>query len=125
MLAALESGWVADEIHRAAWEWQRQVESGERVIVGVNRFADDEPATAPPFRPDPEVERARAERLAAWRAQRDAVAVDESLARLETTARGSDNLVPPILEALRRRATLGEVCDTLRGVFGTHRPGGS
>ncbi len=123
MLAAIGSGWVAEEIHRAAWEWQRQVESGERVIVGVNRFADDEPPAAPPFRPDPAVERERAQRLAEWRAHRDAWEVDASLERLERAARGSENLVPPILEALKRRATLGEVCDTLRGVFGTHRPG--
>jgi methylmalonyl-CoA mutase N-terminal domain/subunit len=131
MLAAIRSGWVQERIHEAAYEWQREVESGARVIVGVNRFADEEPdprapragAPAPPFTPDPAVERGRAELLAAWRAQRDAVAVDDALAALERAARGSANLVPPILEALERRATLGEVCDTLRGVFGTHRPG--
>jgi len=125
MLAAIRSGWVADEIHRAAWEWQREVESGARVIVGVNRFADEEQPVPPPFRPDPAVERERADFLAKWRAQRDAAAVDAALARLERAARGSTNLVPPVLEALVRRATLGEVCDTLRGVFGTHRPGQS
>ena len=99
------------------------MESGERVVVGVNRFGDERTPAAPPFRPDPEVERQRAEALTAWRAQRDAVAVDDALARLERAARGSENLVPPILEALKHRATLGEVCDTMREVFGTYQPG--
>ncbi|MBI5711666.1 MAG: methylmalonyl-CoA mutase [Candidatus Eisenbacteria bacterium] len=123
MLEAIRSGWVQEEIHRSAYRWQREVESGARVIVGVNRFAGEEPAAAPPFTPDPAVERERAGRLAAWRAGRDVIAVDESLARLERGARGSENLVPLILDALKRRATLGEVCDTLRGVFGVYRPG--
>jgi len=131
MLAAIRSGWVQERIHQAAYEWHREVESGARVIVGVNRLADEEPdprapragAPAPPFTPDPAVEGERAATLAAWRAQRDAVAVGDALARLEQAARGSVNLVPPILDALKRHATLGEVCDTLRGVFGTHHPG--
>jgi methylmalonyl-CoA mutase N-terminal domain/subunit len=123
MLAAIRSGWVQEQIHRAAYEWHKQVESGARVTVGVNRFADEEPPVAPPFTPDPAVERERAALLAAWRAQRDAVSVDDALRRLERGARGSENLVPPILAALTKRATLGEVCDTLRGVFGTYRPG--
>ncbi len=124
MLAAIRSGWVQAQIHGAAYEWHKQVEAGARVIVGVNRYADERPPVPPPFRPDPAVERARAELLAGWRAHRDAIAVDEALARLERAARGSENLMPPILEALVRRATLGEVCDTLRGVFGTYEPGG-
>ncbi len=123
MLEAIRAGWVQEEIHRSAYRWQQEVESGARVIVGVNRFADEEPPAAPSFTPDPAVERERAERLAAWRAGRDVIAVDESLARLERGARGSENLVPLILAALKQRATLGEVCDALRGVFGVYRPG--
>jgi len=123
MLEAIRAGWVQEEIHRAAYRWQKEVESGERVIVGVNRFADDAPAAAPPFRPDPRVERARSKFLASWRAQRSAAPVKKALARLDRAARGSENLVPPILEALQARATLGEVCDAMRAVFGTYRPG--
>ncbi len=123
MLAAIESGWVQQQIHEAAYRWQREVESGERIVVGVNRFADDSPATAPPFTPDPEVEDARAAFLGHWRGQREAAPFAESLARLGRAARGSENLVPLILAALTHHATLGEVCDTLREVWGSYRPG--
>ncbi|HUK62018.1 MAG TPA: methylmalonyl-CoA mutase family protein, partial [Dongiaceae bacterium] len=123
MLAAIESGWVQEQIHRAAYRWQREVESGERVIVGVNRFVEGAPPAAPPFRPDPAVERERAAELERWRAGRDAGACGAALAALERAARGTDNLLPPILAALTARATLGEVCDTMRRVFGVHRPG--
>ncbi len=124
MLPAIESGWVQQQIHEAAYRWQREVESGERVVVGVNRFTQDEAPAAPPFKPDAAVERDRAAFLARWRSQRDAAAATATLDRLERAARGSDNLMPPILEALRARVTLGEVCDALRAVFGTHQPGG-
>jgi methylmalonyl-CoA mutase N-terminal domain/subunit len=123
MLAAIESGWVQQRIHEAAYQWHREVESGGRVIVGVNRYATEEPPAAPPFKPDPGVEAGRAEFLAGWRAERDAARVRETLERLERGARGHDNLIPLMLDALVAHATLGEVCDTLRGVFGVHRPG--
>ncbi len=123
MLAAIGAGWVQDEIHRAAYRWQREVESGERVVVGVNRYADGGEAPPPPFEHDPEVEEARVRDLAAWRDQRDGARTRGALDALARTARGDGNLMPPILEALVARATLGEVCDTLRAVFGVHRPG--
>jgi methylmalonyl-CoA mutase N-terminal domain/subunit len=123
MLHAIETGWVSDQIHEAAYQWHREVESGARVVVGVNRFAQDAETPPPPFRPDPAVERERAAMLAAWRDQRNPEAARAALARLERAARGDANLMPTILDALRARATLGEVCDTMRGVFGTHRPG--
>ncbi|MEO5617797.1 MAG: methylmalonyl-CoA mutase family protein [Candidatus Eisenbacteria bacterium] len=124
MLEAIRSGWVQEQIHEAAYRWQREVETGERVVVGVNRFA--EVATSPPsFRHDPSVERERARFLAEWRTQRNAWAAAGALKRIEAAARGSENLMPPILDALKARATLGEVCDTLRDVFGVHRPGES
>ena len=124
MLEAIRQGWVQQQIHEAAYRWQREVESGERVVVGVNRFAESEPAASAPFRHDPRVEAERARLLAGWRAERPA-AVSAALARLERAARGSENLMPPILEALKARATLGEVCDVMRGVFGVHQPGSS
>jgi methylmalonyl-CoA mutase N-terminal domain/subunit len=123
MLQAIADGWVQEQIHAAAYHWQRDVESGARVVVGVNQFSDDQPVPAPPFQHDPQVERARAEMLADWRAARDRVACDAALLKLDAAARGTTNLVPPILAALTARATLGEVCDGLRAVFGVHRPG--
>ena len=123
MLAAIASGWVAQQIHEAAYRWHREVEAGERVVVGVNMFATGEATPPPPFTPDPATERERAGFLAAWRAERNAKEANTALARLERGAHGDDNLMPLILDALVKRATLGEVCDTLRGVFGVHRPG--
>ena len=99
------------------------MESGERIVVGVNRFVEDEQPAAPPHRHDPSVGTDRARLLADWRAQRDRPRCEAALARIERVARGTDNLMPPILEALVAHATLGEVCDVLRGVFGVHRAG--
>jgi len=123
MLAAIASGWVQAQIHEAAYRWQREVEAGERVIVGVNRFADAEPPAAPPFKPDARVERERAAFLAAWRSERDGAACKAALTRLTRGARGSENLIPLILDALEAHATLGEVCDALRSEFGVYKPG--
>ncbi len=125
MLEAIASGWVQSQIHQAAYQWQRDVESGARVVVGVNRFVDDAPLAAPPFSQDPAVERDRARFLADWRASRPAATVEQALAAVTRTARGTDSLLPPILAALTARATLGEVCDAMRDVFGVHRPGES
>jgi methylmalonyl-CoA mutase N-terminal domain/subunit len=123
MQAAIADGWVQQQIHEAAYRWQKDVESGERVVVGVNKFAEPEPVPPPPFQHDPRVEEERRAFLAAWRNERDAARCAESLARVERTARGRENLVQPILEALVARATLGEVCDVMRGVFGVYEPG--
>ncbi len=123
MLPAIAEGWVQEQIHEAAYRWQRDVESGARVVVGVNKHSDQAPVPPPPFRHDPGVEEARSEFLADWRASRDRVACDAALLKLDAAARGTANLVPPILAALTVRATLGEVCDTMRAVFGVHRPG--
>ena len=123
MLAAIASGWVSEQIHLAAYQWQREVEGGERVVVGVNRFSDGQPAPPPPFAIDPSIERERAGRLRDWRASRAAAPCAAAIGRLVAAARGADNLMPPILGALIARATLGEVCEALRGVFGVHRPG--
>ncbi|MCE9628075.1 MAG: methylmalonyl-CoA mutase, partial [Candidatus Eisenbacteria bacterium] len=97
MLQAIADGWVQDQIHEAAYLWQRDVESGDRVVVGVNKFGDNAPIPAPPFSIDPAVERQRAEFLREWRASRDGNACDAALLKLDAAARGTANLVPPIL----------------------------
>ena len=93
------------------------------MVVGVNKFGDDRAVPPPPFQHDPDVERRRARFLAEWRSSRNRGACEGALKKLETAARGTANLVPPILAALGAKATLGEVCDTMRKVFGVHRPG--
>ena len=123
MLAAIKSGFVQEQIHEAAYQWHREVESGARTVVGVNRYADGAAPGPPPFRPDPGIEADRIAFLAQWRGDRDPAAALGALAGLERAARGRDNLVPHILAAMNAHATLGEVCDTLRGVFGVHHPG--
>jgi len=98
------------------------VESGERIFVGVNRFTEgDEPAMRPPDTVDPDLAIAR---LAAWRGQRDQATVDRALADVETAARGTENMMGPLGAALRQGATVGEVSDAMRRVFGTWDPAG-
>ena len=121
MLSAIESGWVQRQIHESAYRWHREVESGERMVVGVNTLVEDRSRPVPPFKPDPKIERSRTRMLAAWRSERPKEPCARALASLERAARGSDNLMPPILEALHARATLGEVCDAMRRVFGTYK----
>jgi methylmalonyl-CoA mutase N-terminal domain/subunit len=121
-VAAIEAGFYQEAIHEAAYRIQRGIETGERIVVGVNRFVDD--AIKPvELQRISEVETARQlERLREVRAARDRASVDEALRRIEETARGTGNLLPPMREALRARATLGEVSDVLRRVFGEYRP---
>ncbi len=118
---AIENGFVQREIHESAYEHQRLVDEGRRVIVGVNRFVVEEEPTYDYLRIDTEVEAEQIRRLQRVREERDARAVDERLEELRQAALGSDNLVPFILDAVRAYATLGEICGVLREVFGEYR----
>jgi methylmalonyl-CoA mutase N-terminal domain/subunit len=121
-VAAIEQGYYQSEIHEAAYRIQRGIEDGDRVVVGVNRFVEAEEGPVELQRiSEKDVERQIA-RVRALRADRDRAAVDRTLAGVAETARGTGNLLPPMKEALRVRATLGEVSDALRGVFGEYRP---
>ncbi|MBI1896738.1 MAG: methylmalonyl-CoA mutase [Acidobacteria bacterium] len=121
MLAAIENGYVQAEIHRAAYEYQRKIDSGEIAVVGVNRFVSEEKGDIGIFRLDPELERRQVERLRELRVSRSAASLCSALRRLEAAARGSDNLMPHMLEAVAAYATVGEISDTLRRVFGEYR----
>ncbi len=121
-LAAIESGFINNEIQTAAYLYQRAVESGEQVIVGVNRFTIEEDAQPEILRVDPAIEAAQHERLAALRASRDNERVAALRARLADAARGRDNLMPLIIACVDADVTTGEVCSTLREVFGEYRP---
>jgi methylmalonyl-CoA mutase, N-terminal domain len=118
---AIEAGYYQDEIHEAAFRIQRGIETGDRVVVGVNRFVDAESKVVELQGISAEETARQVERLADLRAARDQGAVDVALAEVEATARGTGNLLPPMREALRVRATLGEVSDALRAVFGEYR----
>ncbi|MGH3477747.1 MAG: methylmalonyl-CoA mutase family protein, partial [Nocardioidaceae bacterium] len=121
-VAAIEHGFQKNEIEKAAYQLAKEVDEGERVVVGVNRFQLDEEEPYEPLRVDPAIEQQQAERLAKLRADRDGGEVDRRLGELIDAARGTDNVLYPMKEALRARATVGEVCDALRSVWGTYTP---
>ncbi|MEO3775380.1 methylmalonyl-CoA mutase family protein [Micromonospora sp. B11E3] len=119
---AIEAGFQKREIEQSAYRIAQQIDSGERVVVGLNRFTVDADEPYEPLRVDPAIEAAQAERLAKLRAERAAGAVERALAELRVAAEGTQNVLHPMKEALRARATVGEVCGTLRQVWGTYRP---
>ncbi len=121
MLRAIEAGYIKREIQEAAYRYQKEVEEKKRIVVGVNEFRMEEEAAIPVFRVDPMVEKAQRERLGRLRQERDGERVRGSLKHLEEAARGRENLLPPILEAVKAYTTLGEICDVLRSVFGEYR----
>jgi methylmalonyl-CoA mutase, N-terminal domain len=121
-VAAIEAGYYQDEIHEAAYRIQRGVETEERIVVGVNRFVDAVGEPVELQRISAEETARQIERLAELRSARDGSVVDAALTDVEATARGTGNLLPPMRAALRARATLGEVSDALRRVFGEYRP---
>ena len=115
-------GYMQREIQDAAFQWQRDVEDKRRIVVGVNDFVTDDPPPANLFQLDPGVGDALADRLARLRRTRDAGRAARALDALEAGARGRDNLVPLLVEAVEAAATLGEICGRLRAVFGVHQP---
>ena len=120
-LRAIEAGFIQGEIQNAAYEYQRAVESGARIVVGVNRFQMEDGTRIPAFRLDPALEQAQVERLRQVRSSRSQSAVQESLAALTAAARTDQNLMPLILDAAEAYATVGEISDALRTVFGEYR----
>ena len=121
-VAAIEQGFQKSEIERSAYRIALEIDEGERTVVGVNRFRIDEEEPYEPLRVDPQIEVDQCERLAALRADRDNDAVTEALERLKEAARGTDNVLYPMKDALRARATGGEVSHALREVWGTYTP---
>ncbi|MDP1761082.1 MAG: methylmalonyl-CoA mutase family protein [Deltaproteobacteria bacterium] len=119
-VAAIEKGFIQKEIGASAYRFQREIEKGERIIVGLNRFQTHEDKLTGLLKVDPEVGAKQVARLQELKSSRDNAAVQQALAELKTAAEGTDNLMPPILKAVKALATLGEVCDTLRGVFGEY-----
>ncbi|HET7487710.1 MAG TPA: methylmalonyl-CoA mutase family protein [Acidimicrobiales bacterium] len=119
-VAAIEAGFLQEEVERAAYEAARAVDSGERVVVGVNRFREGDAAAVELLPADPALERRQSSRLAALRSSRDAGAVEAALRDVDAAARGTANLLDPMKAALKAGATLGEVTDALRTVLGTH-----
>ncbi|MGH9768580.1 MAG: methylmalonyl-CoA mutase family protein, partial [Blastocatellia bacterium] len=120
MLAAIEAGYVQREIERAAYDYQRAVEAQEEIVVGVNRFRISEETAIETLKIDPSFERAQVERVRKVRAERDTAAAMAALDEVEQAARSGENLMPRIIAAVEVYATLGEVADAMRRVFGEY-----
>jgi methylmalonyl-CoA mutase N-terminal domain/subunit len=120
-LRAIESGYIQSEIQNAAYEYQREIESGRRIVVGVNRFQQDEDRVVPAFRLDPAGEQTQIDALRQVRASRSQSAVDDRLSTLERAACDGSNLMPAILDAAEAYATVGEISSRLKSVFGEYR----
>jgi methylmalonyl-CoA mutase N-terminal domain/subunit len=118
---AIESGYIQGEIGESAYQYQKEIETKKRVIVGLNQFQIEEEPLRNILRIKPEVEQYQKEKLVRVKKERNNTRVKETLADLKKTAQGTENLVPPILEAVKAYTTLGEISDTLREVFGEYR----
>ncbi|HUB08127.1 MAG TPA: methylmalonyl-CoA mutase family protein, partial [Myxococcales bacterium] len=125
MLRAVEEGYPQKEIAESAYRHQREVEAGDRVIVGVNRFAQEGAAEIPTLKIDEAVTRHQLARLAKVKRERDGAAVARTLRGVAEACRTGFNLVEPVLQAVKAYATLGEICDVFRAEFGTYREAGS
>lgn len=121
---AIENGFIQREIEEASYKYQMSIESGDRVVVGLNKFQIKEGAPKGLLRVDEAVRRSQVAKIAAVKAKRDQKGVDAALKALEDAAKGTDNLMPPILAAVKQYATLGEICDVMRKVFGEYKPAG-
>jgi len=125
MVKAIEEGWVQQQIQDVAFERQQEIESGERIIVGVNEFEIEEKDDDVRLEEvSEEEERRQKEQLQEFKDERDSEAVEESLNTLEDGAKGDANLMPLIIDAVKAGATVGEISDTLRDVFGEYHGGG-
>jgi methylmalonyl-CoA mutase N-terminal domain/subunit len=121
MLRAIETGYVQREIQESAYRYQRAIENGDAVVVGVNKYQVDEEPTMPIMRVNADVERAQVERVRAVRARRDGAAADRALAQLEEAARGTENVLPRILNCVEAYVTVGEIGHRLRDVWVEYR----
>jgi methylmalonyl-CoA mutase N-terminal domain/subunit len=121
-VAAIERGFQKGEIERSAYRVARQIDAGERVVVGVNRFVSAAEAGYQPLREDPAIEEEQAKRLARLRAARDGAQWRRTIDGLKLAAGSQENVLVPLRDALAAQATVGEVCDALRDVWGTYRP---
>ncbi len=120
--SAIEQGYIQGEIQEAAYQYQRELETKDQIVVGVNAFEVDEDLELEPLRVDPSIEVDQCQRLAELRKRRDQTRVHEMLTQLETAAHGDENLMPVFIESVENDVTLGEICKTLRQVWGEYQP---
>jgi methylmalonyl-CoA mutase N-terminal domain/subunit len=122
-VAAIEAGYIQKEIASSAYQYQRDIESGDKVIVGVNKFSIEEPPFENLFTVDDTIRQVQIDKINKVKASRDNARVEQTLKALEAAAKDGSNVMPKILDAVEAYATLGEVCDVMRGVFGEYTGG--
>jgi methylmalonyl-CoA mutase N-terminal domain/subunit len=120
-VSAIEQGFIQDEIARSAYTYQKEIENGEKVIVGVNKFTVQQEEAPEVFRVDDSIRRVQSDKLASLRQRRDNDKVQQLLARIAETAQTTENLMPLVVEAVEHYCTLGEISDSLRKVWGEYR----
>jgi len=120
-VAAIEQGFIQNEISRSAYEYQQKIETGEKIIVGVNKFEAQEENKIPSFKIDDNIRELQIQKLQKLKLSRDRAKVDQCLQEINDRANGDDNLMPAVMEAVENKCTLGEIADTLREVFGEYK----
>ena len=120
-VSAIEQGFIQNEIARSAYEYQRKMETGEKIIVGVNKFQSKEEEKIPLFRVDDSIRNIQVEKLKALKSSRKHSKVDQCLQLINDKAGSGENIMPAVIEAVENKCTLGEIADTLREVFGEHK----
>ena len=120
-VSAIEQGFIQDEIARSAYEYQRKVETGEKIIVGVNKFQVEESYKVPLFRIDESIRKIQSDKLESLRKRRNPARIDNLLQALNDKASSDENLMPTVIEAVENLCTLGEIADTLREVYGEYK----
>ena len=120
-VAAIDSGYYQKAILDEAYRWEQEVNDGERVVVGVNKYRDDDEPAPEYFRVDPTMAERQREKLERLRDERDSAAAEQALGRLRATAEGRENMMPAIIEAVHAYCTLGEISGTMREVFGEYK----
>ena len=120
-VSAIEEGFIQNEIARSAYEYQRNIETGEKIIVGVNKFQNEETGTVPGFKIDDSIRSLQVDKLTRLKANRDNAKVDQCLQLLNDKANSSENIMPAVISAVENKCTLGEIADALREVFGEYK----
>lgn len=120
-VSAIEQGYIQDEIARSAYEYQRQIETGEKIIVGVNKFQATKEVAIPGFKIDDSIRQIQSEKLSQLRQQRNHAKCDQVLQLLSDKASAGENIMPAVIEAVENKCTLGEIADTLREIFGEYK----
>ena len=120
-VTAIEQGFIQNEIAKSAYQYQQKIETGEKIIVGVNKFKNEQNVLPPAFKVDDNIRKLQVDKIKLLKAKRDNAAANNCLALIKEKALNGENLMPSVIEAVEKDCTLGEIANTLREVFGEHK----